>query len=261
MRGPASFQWETPPPEGAEIDPRSRRDHAEICVGVHVAGVKKAAPPLVRRRSIGWRQPPPVAFTAITPTPGGGAGGGFALADVGVPEPSMSVRRRWSISRLAYVPNGRGPDPPPASSAVPEASVGRGGGGLRAIEFEARAGELVLVCGRVGSGKTSLCSALLGQLRPEFANGGRPKTPTVALCGRAAYVPQNPFVMNASVRENILFASEMDAMYYDTCVHAAALSADIASFPAADSTEVGERATITNALGAFHALITVSSAI
>ena len=60
-----------------------------------------------------------------------------------------------------------------------------------------------MVCGRVGSGKTSLAHAVLGLLRP--AEGT-----SLAVSGRVAYVPQNAFVMNDTVRENIIFGGEFD---------------------------------------------------
>ena len=101
--------------------------------------------------------------------------------------------------------------------------------------FSAAGGELVLVCGRVGSGKTSLCSALLGLLAPSEGTA-------VSVRGRVAYVPQTAFVMNATVRENILFGDDTcDATRYDSALRACALQADIAALPAGDETEVGER--------------------
>ena len=107
--------------------------------------------------------------------------------------------------------------------------------GLALPGFVASGGELLLVCGRVGSGKTSLCSALLGLLSPSQGT-------SVRVRGRVAYVPQTAFVMNATVKENILFGDDAsDPKLYEAVVRACALEADIAALPAGDQTEVGER--------------------
>ena len=105
---------------------------------------------------------------------------------------------------------------------------------LRGLRFEGAPSELLLVCGAVGSGKSSLCAALLGLLRASVDGA-------VRLSGTVAYVPQTPFIMNASVRENVLFGGEYESAWYDEVISAAALDRDLASFPAGDMTEIGER--------------------
>jgi ATP-binding cassette, subfamily C (CFTR/MRP), member 1 len=61
------------------------------------------------------------------------------------------------------------------------------------------------------------------------------------LRGAAAYVPQQAWVMNASVRENIVFGHRWDPQFYDKTIRACALRDDFASLPDGDQTEVGER--------------------
>ena len=56
-----------------------------------------------------------------------------------------------------------------------------------------------------------------------------------------AFAPQVPFVLNATVRDNILFGRPFDALRYDRVVDACALRVDLAQLPAGDATEVGER--------------------
>jgi ATP-binding cassette subfamily C (CFTR/MRP) protein 1 len=87
--------------------------------------------------------------------------------------------------------------------------------------------------GRVGAGKSSLLQAVLGDLWK--ING------EVVLHGKTAYVPQSAWVMNASVRENIVFGHRWDPQFYDKTVHACALLDDFAQLPDGDQTEVGER--------------------
>ena len=94
--------------------------------------------------------------------------------------------------------------------------------------------ELVVVCGRVGAGKTSLAAAALGLL-------GRGEGSAVEVRGSVAYVPQQPFVMNATVQENILFGAALEPELSAATLAACALDADLAALPAGDQTEIGER--------------------
>jgi ATP-binding cassette subfamily C (CFTR/MRP) protein 1 len=63
----------------------------------------------------------------------------------------------------------------------------------------------------------------------------------VVVRGKTAYVPQQSWVMNASVRENIVFGHRWDAQFYEQTVDACALRDDFATLPDGDQTEVGER--------------------
>lgn len=104
---------------------------------------------------------------------------------------------------------------------------------LEDINFSARKGELACIVGRVGAGKSSTLQAMLGDL---WKIKGE-----VVLRGTTAYVAQSPWVMNATVKENILFGYRWDPDFYDRTVKACALVEDFASLPDGDETEVGER--------------------
>uniref|UniRef100_A0A671LM74 Multidrug resistance-associated protein 5-like n=1 Tax=Sinocyclocheilus anshuiensis TaxID=1608454 RepID=A0A671LM74_9TELE len=91
-------------------------------------------------------------------------------------------------------------------------------------------GKLVGVCGSVGSGKTSLISAILGQVKG-----------IVAVNGDFAYVAQQAWILNASFRDNILFGKEMEEERYQAILSACCLRPDLAILPNADLTEIGER--------------------
>ena len=104
---------------------------------------------------------------------------------------------------------------------------------LNDINLIARKGELTCVVGRVGSGKSSLLGAILGDIWK--IEGG------VMVRGSVAYVAQQPWVMNASVRENIIFGHRWDPSFYERTIKACALSDDFKSLPDGDRTEVGER--------------------
>ena len=104
---------------------------------------------------------------------------------------------------------------------------------LEDVSFTAHKGELMCVVGRVGAGKSSLLQAILGdvwKIRGE-----------VVLHGHTAYVSQQPWVMNASVKENIVFGHRWDPQFYERTVHACALTDDFKTLPDGDQTEVGER--------------------
>jgi len=104
---------------------------------------------------------------------------------------------------------------------------------LEDINFTAAKGELTCIVGRVGAGKSSFLQAILGDL---WKVKGR-----VVIHGSTAYVAQQPWVMNASVKDNILFGHRYDSMFYEQTVKACALLEDFAQLPDGDETEVGER--------------------
>ncbi|XP_049895614.1 ATP-binding cassette sub-family C member 5-like, partial [Epinephelus moara] len=90
-------------------------------------------------------------------------------------------------------------------------------------------GTLVGVCGSVGSGKTSLMSAILGQMA---VLEGR-----VAVRGRLAYVAQQAWILNATLRDNILFGQEYQEDRYQSVLSACCLRPDLLLLPNADLTE------------------------
>ena len=104
---------------------------------------------------------------------------------------------------------------------------------LENVSFTARKGELSCIVGRVGAGKSSFLQSILGDLWK--VNG------EVVVHGSTAYVAQQPWVMNASVKENIIFGHRWDPQFYDQTVHACALLEDFKTLPDKDQTEVGER--------------------
>ncbi|XP_063866904.1 ATP-binding cassette sub-family C member 5-like isoform X1 [Scylla paramamosain] len=104
---------------------------------------------------------------------------------------------------------------------------------LFGLNFTINKGELVGVCGGVGAGKSSLISAALGHMRLEKG--------CVDLQGTCAYVGQQAWILNATLRDNILLDESFDAKRYYRVIHACSLSQDIETMPAGDMTEIGER--------------------
>jgi ATP-binding cassette subfamily C (CFTR/MRP) protein 4 len=120
---------------------------------------------------------------------------------------------------------------------------------LSHISLKVRRGAFAAVVGPVGSGKSSLLMALLGELGPAGAVETA-AAPVLALApvpapvrveGRVAYVAQSPWIITASVRENVTFGLTFDEERYARVLHACCLEEDIAGFESGDMTVVGER--------------------
>ncbi|XP_070770076.1 ATP-binding cassette sub-family C member 5 [Enoplosus armatus] len=104
---------------------------------------------------------------------------------------------------------------------------------LHRIDLRFKRGSLVGICGGVGSGKSSLLSALLGQMTLLEGN--------VAASGGFAYVSQQAWILNDSLKENILFGKEYAQDKYNVVLEACCLLPDLAELPYGDMTEIGER--------------------
>uniref|UniRef100_A0A8C5TE87 ABC-type glutathione-S-conjugate transporter n=1 Tax=Malurus cyaneus samueli TaxID=2593467 RepID=A0A8C5TE87_9PASS len=104
---------------------------------------------------------------------------------------------------------------------------------LRSIDLAVPQGSLLAVVGQVGAGKSSLLAAFLGEL--ETVGG------CVTMKDTAAYVPQQAWVLNASVEDNILFGKEMDETWFNRVTEACALHPDLETFPAGRKSEIGEK--------------------
>ncbi|XP_045027308.1 multidrug resistance-associated protein 1 isoform X2 [Daphnia magna] len=104
---------------------------------------------------------------------------------------------------------------------------------LKDINIEIKPGKLVAVVGQVGAGKSSLISAILGEM--EKLSG------KVNTNGRIAYIPQQAWIQNCSLRNNILFGKGYNESVYNKVINACALKPDLAMLPGGDNTEIGEK--------------------
>lgn len=104
---------------------------------------------------------------------------------------------------------------------------------LKDIDYTCHKGELSCIVGTVGSGKSSFLQACLGELHKQQG--------TVITRGKVAYVAQAPWIMNATVRSNIVFGHKFDPQFYQKTVEACALKDDFKALPDGDETEVGEK--------------------
>ncbi|XP_034882734.1 canalicular multispecific organic anion transporter 2 [Mirounga leonina] len=104
---------------------------------------------------------------------------------------------------------------------------------LHSLDIQVPKGSLVAVVGPVGCGKSSLVSALLGEM--EKLEG------TVCVKGSVAYVPQQAWIQNCTLQENVLFGRALDPRRYQRALEACALLADLEMLPGGDQTEIGEK--------------------
>ncbi|DAZ92485.1 TPA: hypothetical protein N0F65_012715 [Lagenidium giganteum] len=104
---------------------------------------------------------------------------------------------------------------------------------LKDVNMTVKKGDLVVVHGTVGGGKSSLVSALLGEM--EKLSG------SVFVRGRTAYYSQQAWIQNMTIRENILFGLPFDQHKYQKVVEACGLVPDFEQMPGGDATEIGQK--------------------
>uniref|UniRef100_A0A8C0VFR1 ABC-type glutathione-S-conjugate transporter n=1 Tax=Cyanistes caeruleus TaxID=156563 RepID=A0A8C0VFR1_CYACU len=139
---------------------------------------------------------------------------------------NAAVQAKVSLNRLAAFLN--------LEELNPESSSRNTSGcGELFIDLSVPQGSLLAVVGQVGAGKSSLLAAVLGEL--EATDG------CVTVKDTAAYVPQQAWVLNASVEDNILFGKEMDETWFSRVTEACALHPDLETFPAGQKSEIGEK--------------------
>lgn len=104
--------------------------------------------------------------------------------------------------------------------------------GFKNLNIEIAKGELVIVTGSVGTGKSSLLAAMSGFMKKK--SGDIYKNGSLLLCGY-------PWIQNTTVKDNILFGSPFDEARYKETIRVCSLQADLDLLPAGDKTEIGER--------------------
>lgn len=104
---------------------------------------------------------------------------------------------------------------------------------LKNLNWSINRGEKIAVCGPVGSGKSSLLYAILGEI-PKLSG-------SVEVFGSIAYVSQTSWIQSGTIRDNILYGKAMDRALYDKAIQCSALDKDIDNFDHGDLTEIGQR--------------------
>eukprot|EP00937_MAST-01D_sp_MAST-1D-sp2_P002959 g2959.t1 len=174
---------------------------------------------------------------------GTGTGTGIVAAKgvrVGAVE-AVGLRCRWAEPPEEQ---GSGGQAAASSAALPLA--------VRGLTFGVQPGQLFAVVGPVGCGKSALLLALLRELQPATGDATlQPGAPSAARAaapaaplrtrGRTALVAQEPFVLSATLRQNIVFTRADDDERFDEVAAACALLPDLQLLPAGDGTVIGER--------------------
>ena len=166
---------------------------------------------------------------------------------------------------------GKAPEEEPTEEEEGEEVVENGGVGCTSndglsftagdFSFELRKGQVLVVCGPVGSGKSTLINGILDEADRVLNHRHRYSTETnttndkhapssttktkgtmmVQKHGQYSYAPQDPFILNQSLRENILFGTPLNEKRYNAVLDACALRPDIQQLGGSDLIQIGER--------------------
>ncbi|KAK2941716.1 Multidrug resistance-associated protein [Blattamonas nauphoetae] len=129
------------------------------------------------------------------------------------------------------VNNVHSPSPSPSPMSTPS---GNGSATtLSDINISLKVGSLTMIVGGVGSGKSSIGAAIIGDIERLSGN--------VKIRGSIAYCPQVPWINNDTVRGNIVFGSPFDEQKYLETVRVCALEPDFKTLSAGDQTAIGEK--------------------
>lgn len=104
---------------------------------------------------------------------------------------------------------------------------------IKDISFSIPRGQLCAIVGPVGSGKSSLLSAMIGEMKTLSGS--------VTFGGRVGYCPQQAWIQNATVKNNILFGQPYDEIRYQKAIFDSCLTSDLDMLPHGDMTEIGEK--------------------
>ncbi|GAA5955029.1 hypothetical protein JCM3765_003165 [Sporobolomyces pararoseus] len=104
---------------------------------------------------------------------------------------------------------------------------------LRGINLKIPKGQLCAIVGAVGSGKSSLLQALVGEMKRTKGE--------LAFGGSIAYAAQQAWMQSCSLKDNILFGRPYDEARYKQVIQDACLEADIDMLPYGDQTDIGEK--------------------
>ena len=128
---------------------------------------------------------------------------------------------------------------------------------LKEIDLTINKGELVTIIGETGSGKTCLINSILRNL--ELINENSPDKKYYICSNKISYACQDPWIMNGTIRENIIFYDKFDKDRYNKVVNACQLDKDFENLKHGDQTEIGS--TGNNISGGQRARIALARAI
>ncbi|XP_068243109.1 ATP-binding cassette sub-family C member 5-like isoform X2 [Palaemon carinicauda] len=103
------------------------------------------------------------------------------------------------------------------------------------LNLSVERGKLIGVCGSIGSGKSSLLSAICGDMKVESGD--------LQANGRLALVTQQAWIYNATLQENIIIGQKFDEEKYKEVLRVCSLQSDLNLLSSGDMTELGDRGT------------------
>ncbi|EAS02568.3 ABC transporter C family protein (macronuclear) [Tetrahymena thermophila SB210] len=122
---------------------------------------------------------------------------------------------------------------------------------LKIQDFTIQKGDLAIIIGKIGSGKSALLQAILNELEGKFGQSQFEQNSMqqqnqfshfenkILVNGKVGYVSQNHWLQNKSIKENILFGREFDASWYQQCIESCDLQVDFSQFSKKDDKLVG----------------------
>ena len=118
--------------------------------------------------------------------------------------------------------------------------------GVADIDLDVAPGTLTVITGRIGSGKSTLMRALLGQVTPQAGetrwNGARVADPAAFFVpSRTAYTPQVPRLFSGPLRDNVLMGLPESEVDLPGALHKAVLEPDLAAMAAGVETVIGPK--------------------
>ena len=126
------------------------------------------------------------------------------------------------------------------------------------LDLEIKKGELVAVLGETGSGKTCLVNAILNYLEFIPKSNNEKKIYNI-VNGTISYASQNPWILNGTVRDNIIFYNELDLERYKKVLQICQLISDLSQLPGGELTEISSNG--QNISGGQKARISLARAI
>ena len=127
---------------------------------------------------------------------------------------------------------------------------------LKDVNVKILKGEHIGIIGEVGSGKSCLLNAFINNLKVFSKNR---ENGNIKLSGKISFVGQNPWILNTTLEENILFFSQKDEERYNKVISVCQLEPDLKLLPLGDKTVIGEKG--LNLSGGQKARLSIARAI
>jgi len=172
------------------------------------------------------------------------------------PAPNSEIKLGFKDATITW----NATNPVEGAAHTPAEGNSKPGFVLKDVNLDFPIGELSVVCGATGSGKTLLLMALLGETQLEKGEAFCPHAPIYdgddddydeepqtikpedwIVDSAVAYVSQTAWLQNASIRDNILFGLPFDEARYEAVLDQCALLKDLDIFDDGDETEIGEK--------------------